>query len=130
MPSIFTKIINGEIPCHKILEDKDYLAFLDVRPIAAGHTLVVTKKEIDYFFDVEDSLLSGLMLFSKRVAKMIKKEVPCKKIGVMVAGLEVPHVHVHLVPIMDVHELSFAKARPADQKELAALAERIRRQVV
>lgn len=127
MPSIFTKIINGEIPCHKILEDKDYLAFLDVRPIKHGHALVITKKEIDYVFDVDDPLLAGLMIFAKKVAKMVKKEVPCKKIGVMVAGLEVPHVHIHLVPIMDVHDLNFAKAKPADQKDLVALAEGIRR---
>ncbi len=127
MPTIFTKIVNGEIPCHKILEDKNYLAFLDVRPINPGHTLVIPKKEIDYIFDVDDELLSGLMLFAKRVAKMIKKEVSCKKVGVMVAGLEVPHTHVHLVPIMDVHDLNFAKAKPAKPEDLAALAERIRR---
>jgi histidine triad (HIT) family protein len=126
MPSVFTKIINGEIPSHKLLEDKDYLAFLDVRAINPGHALVITKKEIDYIFDVDDQLLAGLMVFAKKVAKMIKKEVSCKKIGVMVAGLEVPHVHIHLVPIMDVHDLNFAKSKPADPKDLVALAERIR----
>lgn len=127
MPTLFTKIVNGEIPCHKILENEDYLAFLDVRPVMAGHTLVITKKEVEYVFDVEDKLLAGLMVFSKRVAKMIQAEVPCKKIGVMVAGIEVPHVHIHLIPIWGVHDLSFAKAKDADQTELAGLAQRIRR---
>ena len=127
MPSIFTKIVKGEIPCHKILENEKFLAFLDVRPINPGHTLVITKKEIDYVFDVEDELLSGLMIFAKKVAKMIQKEVPCKKIGIMVAGLEVPHVHIHLVPIHDVHDLNFAKAKPTPNDELAKVAERIRK---
>ena len=127
MATIFTKIVNGEIPCHKILEDQNNLAFLDVRPMAVGHTLVIPKKEIDYVFDMDDGSLSGLMLFAKRVAKMIKKEIDCKKIGVMVAGLEVPHAHIHLVPMMDVHDLNFAKAHPAKPEELSALARRIRR---
>ena len=127
MPSIFTKIVKGEIPCHKILEDEKYLAFLDLRPINPGHTLVITKKEIDYFFDVEDDLLSGLMVFAKKVAKMIRAEINCKKVGVMVAGLEVPHVHVHLVPIHDVMDLNFAKAKPTPQDELAKVAEKIRK---
>ena len=127
MPTIFTKIVNGEIPCHKILEDANYLAFLDVRPIAAGHTLVIPKKEVDYVFDMDDALLSGLMLFARRAAKMIKKEVACNKIGIMVAGLEVPHAHIHLVPIASVHDLNFAKAQAAKQEDLSSLAERIRR---
>jgi len=126
MPSLFTRIIKGEIPCHKILEDDRYLAFLDIRPINPGHTLVITKKEVDYIFDVDDELLSGLMLFAKRVAALIQKEVPCKKIGIMVAGLEVPHVHIHLVPIFDVHDLNFAKAKPMPNEELAKLAQKIR----
>ena len=129
MSTIFTRIIKGEIPCHKILEDDHYLAFLDVRPINPGHTLVITKKEIDYVFDVEDELLSGLMLFAKKTAKLIQKEIPCKKIGIMVAGLEVPHVHIHLVPIMDVHDLNFAKAKPTPSEELAKVAERIRKHI-
>ena len=115
MPNIFTKIINGEIPCHKILEDEQYLAFLDVRPINPGHTLVISKKEIDYIFDMEDKLLAGMMVFTKKTAALIKKEISCKKIGVMIAGLEVAHAHIHLVPIMDVHDLNFAKAKPAPQ---------------
>ena len=127
MPSIFTRIVNGEIPCHKILEDKDYLSFLDVRPINPGHTLVIPKKEIDYIFDIDDPMLSGLMIFSKKIAKMIQKEIPCKRIGVMVAGLEVPHVHVHLIPMREVMDLNFARAKPASAEELAKIAERIRR---
>ena len=126
MASIFSRIVKGEIPCHKILEDENYLAFLDVRPINPGHALVITKKEIDYIFDVDDQLLAGLMVFAKKAAKLIKKEIDCKKIGIMVAGLEVPHVHIHLVPIMDVHDLNFAKAKAAASEELAKLAEKIR----
>lgn len=126
MPTIFTKIVNGEIPCHKILEDDRFLAFLDVRPINPGHTLVIMKKEVDYIFDVEDKCLADLMIFAKKAAVLIKKEIQCKKIGVMVAGLEVPHVHIHLVPIVDVHDLNFAKAKPTASEELAKVAERIR----
>lgn len=126
MPSLFTRIVKGEIPCHKILEDERYLAFLDIRPINPGHTLVIPKKEIDYIFDVDDELLAGLILFSKRVAAKIQKEVPCKRIGMMVAGLEVPHVHLHLVPIFDVHDLNFAKAKPMPNEELAEIAQKIR----
>ena len=128
MPSLFTKIIKGEIPCHKILEDENYLAFLDIKPINPGHTLVIPKKEVDYIFDVDDPLLSGLMLFSKKVAKKIRQAVPCKKVGIMVAGLEVPHAHVHLVPIFDVGDLNFAKAKPTPNEELAKVAEKIRSQ--
>lgn len=127
MGTIFTKIINGEIPCHKICENKDFLAFLDIRPIAAGHTLVIPKKEINYIFDIEDKLLAGLFSFSKKVAKMIEKEVPCEKIGIMVAGLEVPHAHVHLVPIRSVLDLNFANAKEAKAEDLAVLAQKISR---
>lgn len=126
MPSLFTKIVKGEIPCHRILEDEKFLAFLDIRPINPGHTLVITKKEIDYFFDVEDGLLGGLMIFAKKVAHAIEKAVPCARIGVMVAGLEVPHCHVHLVPIQSLGDLTFAKARPAADKDLAEIAKKIR----
>ena len=127
MPTIFSKIIKGEIPCHKILEDENYLAFLDIRPIKEGHTLVIPKKEIDYIFDVDDKTLCGLMVFAKRVAQMIQKAVPCKRIGVMVAGLEVPHCHVHLIPMEDLGELNFSLAKNADQKQLALTAEKIRK---
>lgn len=127
MTTIFGKIIAGEIPCHKIDENNDYLAFLDLRPVNRGHTLVIPKKPVDYFFDMDDALLSGIMPFSKRVAAAIKKAVPCKKVGVMVAGLEVPHAHVHLIPILDsVHELAFSRAKDAASAELAELAQKIR----
>ena len=130
MATLFTRIVKGEIPCHKILEDENYLAFLDIRPINPGHTLVITKKEIEYIFDVEDELLSGLVIFAKKVARLIQQEIPCKKIGMMVAGLEVPHVHIHLVPIFEVTDLNFAKAKPTPHEELAKIAERIRAHVV
>src|SRR3989338_1562773 len=126
MASLFTRIVKGEIPCHKILEDEKYLAFLDVRPINPGHTLVITKKEIDYIFDLDDENLAGLMVFAKKVAIMLNEAVSCKKIGVMVAGLEVPHVHVHLIPIQEVTELNFARARPASPEDLAGMAAKIR----
>ncbi|OGX36892.1 MAG: HIT family hydrolase [Omnitrophica WOR_2 bacterium RIFCSPLOWO2_12_FULL_50_9] len=126
MPTLFTRIVSGEIPCHKICEDNDYLAFLDIRPINPGHTLVIPKQEINYFFDLDDKLLGGLMVFAKRVAAAVRREVECKRIGVMIAGLEVPHAHVHLVPIQELGDLNFAKARPAEAKELARIAARIR----
>ena len=126
MPTLFTRIVKGEIPCHKIYEDDRYLAFLDIRPINPGHTLVITKQEIEYIFDVEDELLGGLILCAKRMAKAIEKEVSCKRIGIMVAGLEVPHVHVHLVPIFEVLDLNFARAKSASAEELASMARRIR----
>ena len=126
MPTLFTKIISGEIPCHKILEDENYLAFLDIKPINHGHTLVIPKREIDYIFDVDDKLLAGLILFAKKVSGMIRQAVPCKKVGIMVAGLEVPHAHIHLVPIFDVGDLNFAKAKPAPNEELAKVAAKIR----
>ena len=126
MPSLFTRVVQGEIPCHKILEDEKYLAFLDIRPINPGHTLVIPKKEIDYLFDLDDELLSGLFIFAKKAAKMIRQTVPCKKVGVMVAGIEVPHAHVHLVPIFEIGDLNFAKAKPASAEELAKIAEKIR----
>ena len=126
MASLFTRIINGEIPCNKILENEEFLAFLDIKPLIAGHTLVIPKKEVDYVFDLEDDLLGKLMIFSKRVALMIKKEIPCKRIGMIVAGLEVPHAHVHLVPINTLGDLSFSKAKPASSDELKAVAEKIR----
>ena len=127
MASIFTRIVNGEIPCHKLLEDEKYFSFLDLRPVNPGHTLVIPKKETDYFFDLDDKDLGGIMVFSKKVAQAIKKAVPCKKIGLMVAGLEVPHAHIHLIPIIEsVHDLAFANAKSAPQEELAAMAKKIR----
>jgi histidine triad (HIT) family protein len=130
MATLFTKIIQGEIPAHKILEDDQYLAFLDIRPINPGHALVIPKKEIDYIFDADDVLLSGLIVFAKKVAAALKKTVPCVKIGMMVAGIEVPHVHIHLVPIFGVGDLNFAKAKPASNEELSEVAKKIKAHLV
>ena len=109
MASIFTRIVNGEIPCHKIAETDDYFAFLDIRPLAKGHTLAIPKKEVNYIFEMEDELLAGLMVFAKKIARAVEKAVPCERIGVAVIGLEVPHAHVHLVPINHVGDLSFGR---------------------
>jgi histidine triad (HIT) family protein len=111
MASIFTKIVKGEIPCYKVAETDKYLAFLDINPLAKGHTLVIPKVEVDYYFDLDDNTLTGLSLFSKRVAKAIEKVIPCERIGVTVIGLEVPHAHVHLIPINGVHDMEFSKGK-------------------
>ena len=111
MPSIFTKIINGEIPSYKIAEDDNYFAFLDINPLAKGHALVIPKKEIDYIFDIEDELYQGLLLFSKRVAKAIEQVVECKRMGLTVLGLEVPHAHVHVIPINTIYDIDFSKPK-------------------
>lgn len=108
MASIFTKIVNGEIPCHKIAETENYLAFLDVRPQTYGHTLCITKQEIDYIFDVEDELYAGLWLFAKLVAKAVKKAVPCKRVCIVVIGDEVRHTHVHLLPFNSMADVTFS----------------------
>lgn len=126
MSSIFTKIVNGEIPCHKILEDDRFLAFLDVMPLVEGHTLVIPKQEVDYIFDLEPELLGDLIKFAQKVAPAIKKAIPCKRIGVTVIGLEVPHAHVHLVPMNRMADMNFSneKLKPS-QLELAKTAEKI-----
>lgn len=130
MASIFTKIINGEIPSHKIAETEDYLAFLDIFPLAKGHTLVIPKKEVDYIFDLENDTLANLMVFSKKVAKAIEKAIPCERIGVAVIGLEVPHAHVHLVPINNVSDIDFSRPKlQLSQEELADIAEHIKKQM-
>ncbi|MDX1941203.1 MAG: HIT family protein [Saprospiraceae bacterium] len=127
MATIFTKIVQGEIPAHKIAETEDYLAFLDIRPVAKGHTLVIPKKEVDYIFDIEDDLLGGMMVFAKGVAKAVQAVIPCKRIGVAVIGLEVPHAHVHLIPIDSIHDLSFTKGfLSLSQEELAEIAQKIK----
>ena len=122
--TIFSRIINGEIPCHKIAETADYLAFLDVRPQALGHTLCIPKQEVDYIFDIADEQLAGLMVFAKKVAKAMGAVVPCKRIGVAVIGLEVPHAHIHLIPLNTLSDLSFGKEplliSPDEMKLLAA----------
>ena len=111
MASIFTKIINGEIPSYKIAEDEKCYAFLDISPLAEGHTLVVPKQEVDYIFDIEDELLSHLHLFAKKVAKAMKEVIECEKIGMAVIGLDVRHTHIHLVPLKEVGDLNFAKSK-------------------
>lgn len=124
MASIFTRIINGEIPCYKIAEDENYFAFLDINPLAKGHTLVVPKKEVDYMFDVDDATLAGMMVFAKKIARAIDKAIPCKRIGVAVLGLEVPHAHIHLVPINGGFDIEFSKPKlkltPEEFKEVSA----------
>jgi histidine triad (HIT) family protein len=109
MPTIFTRIINGEIPCYKIAETEQFFAFLDIRPQTKGHTLCVTKQEVDYIFDLSDEDLAGLMQFSKRVAAALQQVVPCQRIGVAVVGLEVPHTHVHLFPLQSMADFGFGK---------------------
>lgn len=126
MPSIFTRIVNREIPAHILREDDDFLAFLDVRPIRAGHSLVVPKREIDDVFDLPDPLLSGLLVFARPVANAIRDTTGAQRVGMAVMGIEVPHAHVHLVPIDDIGDLDFRKAQAADDADLAAMAERIR----
>ncbi len=111
MASLFTKIVNGEIPCYKIAEDDNYLAFLDIYPLAEGHTLVIPKKEIDYIFDLDDDLLAGLNLFAKKVALAIDQVTDCKRVGLVVVGLEVPHAHVHLIPINSVGDINFNRTK-------------------
>ena len=125
--SIFTKIIKGEIPCYKIAEDDRFIAFLDVFPIKKGHTLVVPKVQIDYLFDLNDSLLSDLMLFAKKVALKMERAIPCERIGVAVIGLEVPHAHIHLVPLDTVGDIDFGQPKlQLSTEEMAEIADSIR----
>jgi len=126
MASIFTRIINGEIPCYKVAEDENYFAFLDISPLAKGHTLVVPKQEVDYLFDLDDELYTGLQLFAKKVARAIDKAVPCKRVGVAVIGLEVPHAHIHLIPLHnDAINFSNTKLK-LEKEEMEAIAAAIR----
>ena len=125
--SIFTKIMKGEIPCHKIAEDADYFAFLEIRPLKPGHTLVIPKKETDYFFDLSDAETAGLMAFCKKIAVGIKKATPCEKVAGVVYGLAVRHAHVHLIPVDGTPgELDFRNQRDARPEDLAAMALKIR----
>lgn len=131
MATIFTKIINGEIPCYKIAENDKYFAFLDINPLKIGHTLVVPKTEKDYIFDLGDEDLSGLVLFSKKVAVAIEKAIPCGRIGVAVIGLEVPHVHIHLVPMDRMEDLNFHNPKlKLSQEEFLKIARKISEKVV
>lgn len=126
MASIFTKIVKGEIPCFKVAEDEHYLAFLDIFPLTIGHVLVIPKVEIDYLFDLDEENFVGLMLFSKRVATALKKAIPCKKVGVAVLGLEVPHAHLHLVPLNSENDINFAKPKlKLSNEELTRIAQKI-----
>ena len=111
MASIFTRIVNGQIPCYKIAENENYLAFLDINPLTKGHTLVIPKKEIDYIFDMEDNLLGGMMIFAKKVAKAIDLSVQCERVGMAVIGLEVPHAHIHLIPINKITDINFTNPK-------------------
>lgn len=125
MSSIFTKIVNGEIPAYKIAEDDNFLAFLDVNPNAKGHTLCIPKQEIDKIFDMDDELYLGLMKFSKKVAAALEKTVPCKRIGIAVVGLEVPHTHVHLIPLNHMDEMRFQNKVSLSKEEFEDLAKDI-----
>ncbi|WP_299823455.1 HIT family protein [uncultured Pontibacter sp.] len=125
-PSIFTKIVKGEIPAYKIAENERFLAFLDVFPTAKGHTLVIPKEQIDYIFDLDDDLYLGLMAFAKEVAKALKRAVPCNRVGVAVVGLEVPHAHVHLIPLNSMQDMNFANKKEFSAAEMEEVAEKIR----
>ena len=126
MASIFTKIVNGEIPVWKVAEDDQFFAFLDIFPVAKGHTLVIPKKEVDYLFDLDDETYAGLQLFAKKVALGIQRAIPCKKVGVMVLGLEVPHAHIHLVPMQSEADLlNFSKKLSFTKEEMAEITEAI-----
>ena len=125
MSSIFTKIVQGEIPCYKIAEDDKFLAFLDVNPNAKGHTLCIPKKEINKIFDIEDDLYLGLMQFSKKIAVALEKTVPCKRVGMAVIGLEVPHAHVHLIPLNEMDEMRFQNKVSLSKEEFEAIVKAI-----
>ncbi|MFN5149798.1 MAG: HIT family protein [Flavobacteriia bacterium] len=126
MATLFTRIVNGEIPCHKVDENEKFLAFLDIMPLRKGHVLVIPKVEIDYIFDLDDVLLGEMIIFSKQVAAKIKKVIPCKKIGVSVIGLEVPHAHIHLIPMNSVSDMDFSKPKlTLEATELAEIATQI-----
>jgi histidine triad (HIT) family protein len=127
MATLFTRIIKGEIPCYKIAEDENYFAFLDINPLAKGHTLVVPREETDYLFDVSDDSLAGMAVFAKKIARAIGKSVPCKRVGVAVLGLEVPHAHIHLIPINDLSDINFARPKlKLTPEEFETIAEKIR----
>jgi histidine triad (HIT) family protein len=126
MPSIFSRIVNGEIPCYKVAEDDRFLAFLDINPLAKGHTLVIPKKETDYIFAIDDKNYADFFLFAKRVALAVEKVVPCQRMGIAVLGLEVAHAHIHLVPINTVYDIDFSKPKLAlSKEEFLGLVEKI-----
>lgn len=126
MASVFTQIVNGEIPCYKIEENEDFLAFLDIMPLKKGHTLVIPKMEVDYIYDLPDQILADMMVFSKKVAKKIERAIPCNRIGVTVIGLEVSHAHIHLIPINDVSDMNFSLPKlQYTHEELQKIANKI-----
>ena len=125
MASIFSKIIAGEIPCYKVAEDENYFAFLDINPVMPGHTLIVPKHEVDYIFDLEEQEYAGLTTFARRVARCMKRVIDCKKIAVAVLGLEVPHGHIHLIPISKEGDMSFSHKMTLPAEEMADIAEKI-----
>jgi histidine triad (HIT) family protein len=130
MATIFSRIVAGEIPCHKVAENDEFFAFLDINPVAYGHTLVIPKTEIDYLFDIDDEVLGRMMQFAKTVARGLKKAIPCKRIGVTVIGLEVPHAHIHLIPISTESDIYFGKTKlKKTTEELAQTATLIREQI-
>ncbi|MES2544708.1 MAG: HIT family protein [Bacteroidota bacterium] len=130
MSSIFTKIINGEIPCYKVAEDENYLAFLDVNPNAKGHTLCIPKFEVNKIFDMDEAHYLGLMHFSRKVALALEKAVPCKRVGMAVIGLEVPHAHVHLIPLNEMDEMRFQNKATLTKEEFEALAKKIQENII
>lgn len=130
MASIFSRIVAGEIPCYKVAENENYFAFLDISPVAKGHTLVIPKKEVDYIFDLDDETYNGLMTFARRVAQALQEAIECKRVGVAVMGLEVPHTHIHLIPITTEGDMNFFREKlslPAE--EMAAIATQIAQQM-
>ncbi len=129
MATIFSKIVAGEIPCHKVAEDDEFFAFLDINPVAIGHTLVIPKKEIDYIFDIDDPMLGRMMAFAKRVARAQEAAIDCKRVGLAVMGLEVPHAHIHLIPIKKESDMYFGGDKlSVNQEELASIAAKIRKE--
>ncbi len=130
MASIFSRIVAGEIPCYKVAEDENYFAFLDISPMVKGHTLVIPKREVDYIFDLEDDELAGLHLFAKKVAVALKKAFPCQRIGMAVLGMEVPHTHIHLIPLQKESDMLFSNPKFSfTPEEMAEIAEAIRKQL-
>ena len=127
MATIFSRIVSGEIPCHKVAENEEFFAFLDINPVAKGHTLVIPKAEVDYLFDIDDPKLGRMMAFAKRVARAQEAAIPCKRVGLAVMGLEVPHAHIHLIPITKESDMNFfGKKLSLSQEELAEIAQSIR----
>lgn len=128
--TVFSKIVAGEIPCYKVAEDKDFLAFLDINPLAKGHTLVIPKKEVDYIFDLDPETYTGLMAFARRVAKALKRAIDCQRVGVAVLGMEVPHTHVHLIPLQKESDMNFSNPKKEfSSDEMSAIADQISSQM-